>query len=395
MTIPHTQPLIITFRGKKANLLLTPTTIVSDVKAHLVNSDVVDPELKLGPAEVKLLYKGKVLSDDCVNLFDMLDIYPERIATGQNANIKSKPIRIMAMGTSSVEAQQQNLELNIAKRNAPRIRDNLSQAGVAEIAARQRQGMNMLSKASKRDSSRDPTQKKYGFGTIQTLPMLPDQQKAKKILHDLAHDPGILACMAKHEWSVGMLCELYPEGKVGESEVCLMGLNTNKGQKIDLRLRTDDLRGFRKILSIRKVLFHELAHNTHSAHDQKFFQLMRQVEQECNDFNASGNSLGGGKGGEGYVAGGGFDNVDAFQGGTYTLGSSDTGSGVPTTLSARELFARAAMSRMSQEEQDIENACGCDRIPMAATSISRRALHSQSITPADVFDAFDDEESLS
>ncbi|CAM9409290.1 unnamed protein product [Laminaria digitata] len=56
-----------------------------------------------------------------------------------------------------------------------------------------------------------------------------------------------------------------------------MGLNQNHGQKILLRLRTDDLKGFRKVLSIRKVLFHELAHNDISEHDDSFYRLMRQV----------------------------------------------------------------------------------------------------------------------
>merc|ERR1712038_1792369 len=127
--------------------------------------------------------------------------------------------------------------------------------------------------------------KKYGFGRIETLPMLPDQKKAKDILHSLANDPGILACMAKHKWNVGCLAEMYPEGKVGESEVCIMGLNQNKGAKILLRLRTDDLTGFRKILSIRKVLFHEMAHNVHSEHNGDFFQLMRQIEKECDEMD--------------------------------------------------------------------------------------------------------------
>lgn len=81
---------------------------------------------------------------------------------------------------------------------------------------------------------------------------------------------------------------MYPDGKVGVDPVCVLGLNQNKGQKILLRLRTDDLLGFRKYLgyvldvvflvshsylftltffisvidfSIKKVLFHELTHN--------------------------------------------------------------------------------------------------------------------------------------
>lgn len=79
---------------------------------------------------------------------------------------------------------------------------------------------------------------------------------------------------------------MFPDGKVGVDPVCVLGLNQNKGQKILLRLRTDDLLGFRKYLrcgaaggpddemadwtdpsscvdgcSIKKVLFHELSHN--------------------------------------------------------------------------------------------------------------------------------------
>jgi hypothetical protein len=83
-----------------------------------------------------------------------------------------------------------------------------------------------------------------------------------------AFDPAILHVMEMHKWQVGTLCELYPEGKVGVSEVCTMGLNQvrllgapqwgvlssdvlifgcggdwqNKGQKIFLRIRTDDLK---------------------------------------------------------------------------------------------------------------------------------------------------------
>ncbi len=40
------------------------------------------------------------------------------------------------------------------------------------------------------------------------------------------------------------LCsEMPPEGKVGVSPVCILGVNINRGQEVSLRLRTDDLRG--------------------------------------------------------------------------------------------------------------------------------------------------------
>jgi hypothetical protein len=78
---------------------------------------------------------------------------------------------------------------------------------------------------------------------------------------------------------------MYPDGKVGVDPVCVLGLNQNKGQKILLRLRTDDLKGFRKYLTIKKVLFHELSHNVFSEHDNDFYQLMRQVEKECQELD--------------------------------------------------------------------------------------------------------------
>merc|ERR1711998_770150 len=63
------------------------------------------------------------------------------------------------------------------------------------------------------------------------------------------------------------------EGKVGISEVCLMGLNVNHGEKILLRIRTDDFTGFRKYLYVRDVLMHELAHNRIGPHNAAFKAL--------------------------------------------------------------------------------------------------------------------------
>ena len=67
----------------------------------------------------------------------------------------------------------------------------------------------------------------------------------------------------------------YPDGKVGVDPVCILGLNTNKGQRIQLRLRTDDLRGFRKYQTVKDVLCHELTHNVWSDHDNNFKAMVR------------------------------------------------------------------------------------------------------------------------
>ncbi|CAI5729288.1 unnamed protein product [Peronospora effusa] len=158
-----------------------------------------------------------------------------------------------------------------------------------------------ISKRNQELQARDAISMRYRFHAIEPLRNFQDKEKAQEILEKLAKDRGILAVLAKHKWSVGVLAEMSPDGKVGVDPVCVLGLNQNKGQKILLRLRTDDLLGFRKYLSIKKVLFHELSHNAsfdvvHSEHDQKFYQLMRQVEKECNelDWTISGGAAVGG-----------------------------------------------------------------------------------------------------
>eukprot|EP00887_Chlorella_sp_A99_P007061 scaffold2.g7061.t1 len=92
---------------------------------------------------------------------------------------------------------------------------------------------------------------------------------------------GIAGVMAKHKWSVGLLSEMPPEGKVGLSPVCILGVNVNAGQEISLRLWTDNLRGFRCYDRIRETLIHELAHMVHGEHDNAFKELNSQLRREC------------------------------------------------------------------------------------------------------------------
>ena len=152
----------------------------------------------------------------------------------------------------------------------------------------------------------------------------PPPAEALKLLHSLAADRGIVAIMTQHRqetclrpmqacmhflgmlipagdvmslnhrpclapeesfhacrWSVGKLSEMPPEGKVGVSPVCILGVNINSGQEISLRLRTDDLRGFRRYERIRETLVHELAHMVFSEHDNSFKELNSQLLREA------------------------------------------------------------------------------------------------------------------
>jgi hypothetical protein len=65
--------------------------------------------------------------------------------------------------------------------------------------------------------------------------LVPPPSEALKLLQRLASDAGILKCMKKHGWKVGMLSEMPPAGKVGLSPVCVLGVNKNQGQEISLR----------------------------------------------------------------------------------------------------------------------------------------------------------------
>lgn len=116
---------------------------------------------------------------------------------------------------------------------------------------------------------------------IPGLELNPPASEALKLMHMLAADPGIVAIMNKHRWRVGIMTEMAPEGYVGVSPVCILGFNKNQGEEISLRLRTDDLKGFRKYQSIKKTLLHELAHMVYSEHDANFYALDKQLNQEA------------------------------------------------------------------------------------------------------------------
>lgn len=331
--------LQVSFRGQKVNIPLAPNTRVLDVKLHVSS---LAAESNILPGDIKLIFKGKIFSDDAVDLHDYLG--------GQSSeSAKPRVYKLMAMGISAREEKLQKEKHASGIRNAPRIRDDMTESGRAEIARRQRLGRQMLSKMASKDKSSQP---QYKFHDIQILSGLPEQEKAREILTSLANDPGVLACLAKHEWNVGCLRELFPEGEIADGDTIILGLNKNKGQEISLRLRTDDLKGFRKILKIKQTLYHELAHNVHSEHDQKFYQLMRQVEKDCTELHWSQNGGHGLGGASSNVVEMDVEHSDTYQGGTYQLGGSN--SNYHDQLSARQLASQAALLRLNRKRDNRE-----------------------------------------
>lgn len=143
-----------------------------------------------------------------------------------------------------------------------------------------------------------------------------------------------------------------------------LGLNRNKGQVIELRLRTDSYDGYRDYKTIRKTLCHELAHNVWSEHDRNFWDLTGQIEKEVEkgDWSRGGHRVGE----EEYAPGArvvygrdGDEEVHdhgSWTGGEFVLGSGDvtaTATGQSKggdVLSRREMAARAAEERMKRKD---------------------------------------------
>lgn len=152
--------------------------------------------------------------------------------------------------------------------------------------------------------------------------------------------------MRKHQFSVGLLTEMDPAMHTTH-ESRTLGLNRNKGEVIELRLRTDAYDGYRDYKTIRKTLCHELSHNVWGDHDRNFWDLTKAIEKEveAGDWTRGGRSVGeeefynpndGGVSDEHFDHGG-------WTGGEYVLGG---GSGQGNGLSRREIAAQAAEKRM-------------------------------------------------
>ena len=224
-------------------LLNSDLVTIADVKEFLKSQNE-----SVAPESIKLISSGKVLDD---------------------STVINEEIKLTMVASKKEQLTAVSTVLPIYRQ--VRVKNDLDTATAAQVERK-----NVSSVSLSRESR---------FGDIQILPGLPFQERAREILLSLANDPGVIACMKKHNWRVGALSEMYPEGEVGISEVCVLGLNENKGERILLRIRTDDLTGFRNATTIQKVLCHELAHCVHSEHDSKFYQLMRQVENEVVEMN--------------------------------------------------------------------------------------------------------------
>ncbi|CCM03643.1 uncharacterized protein FIBRA_05787 [Fibroporia radiculosa] len=89
--------------------------------------------------------------------------------------------------------------------------------------------------------------------------------------------------MRKHGWVLPVLAEFFPDSPN------LVGLNINGGQKILLRLRpAHSPDTFYEEESIIHTMLHELTHNVHGPHDDKFYKFLSGLEEEYDALKRSG-----------------------------------------------------------------------------------------------------------
>ncbi len=74
---------------------------------------------------------------------------------------------------------------------------------------------------------------------------------------------------------------LHTNHSTGEK---LLGLNTNAGEKVSLRLLTDDLDGLRSYNDVRRFLLHVLTHNVFGGHGNDFKEFNSQLNKEVAAF---------------------------------------------------------------------------------------------------------------
>lgn len=297
-------------------------------------SDQVAEDLHIPPANQKFLISPKT----------GLLKPPFKDPSLQLRQLQEKKIVLMGATTAEVE----ELESDISERKARMERRRGALKAGRKVKAEKY-----------RDSKKVQDEARYTFHTIRPLAYLPNPEKSQRFLERLRDDAGIKASMRKHGFSVGLLTEMNPaEHTTHESKT--LGLNRNRGEVIELRLRTDAYDGYRDYKVIRHTLCHELAHNVWGDHDRNFWNLCKEIEKEVerNDWRRGGNSVGGE---EFYNPGDeGVSDEEAdeggWSGGEFVLGGGNSNAGTVQPLSRREIMAAAAEERIRRQREAKEKS---------------------------------------
>jgi len=219
---------------------------------------------------LKLLFKGK-------RIMAQPDVFPFA-----GLPIKKKPLKIMVMATNISAIQELS-----TKRSDPTIRGFDQEKSAMEkrrIANSQKYWADVMVQDKDYKFCRMTACTDHSFGHRSTE-STPHAFRAMELLEKMATDPGIVAIMKERELVVGTLGEMDPIDdrimqKTEEHGGCLLGYNTNRGLRIDIKLRTDDLSGFRAYPALVETLIHELSHNWVGDHNLLFWTNYAQMRAE-------------------------------------------------------------------------------------------------------------------
>lgn len=189
--------LQVSFKGEPILVTLPSKSTVLDLKQHLELS------ISIPPSHQKILSKGRKLDDTS----------PLSPLFGS---------KLMLLGTPPTAVNEINSYKPVSRTRSPYAVN--------------------LPKSTSASATPDST---YTFHRIVPLSHLPNVNAARELLERLVHDRGIIAIMRKYKWSVGALVEMDPLEHTYVDHKTL-GLNRNKGEVIELRIRTDEYAGFRQ-----------------------------------------------------------------------------------------------------------------------------------------------------
>ncbi|CAI5964772.1 unnamed protein product [Closterium sp. NIES-65] len=187
----------------------------------------------------------------------------------------------------------------------------------------------------------------YKVWEIRALKRQKRSDEARSLLERVAKQ--VEPIMIRRRWKVPLLSEFSP------SNARLLGLNINRGREIRIRLRPagkpDSFFPYEHVLG---TMLHELTHIERGPHDAKFYKLLDELNEECDDLIARG------------ITG------TPFGGSGHRLGSSPYPSIRPVRLGTAAAAAAAASAADSSSFRVVTPA-GPSSAPSAADGASRKA----------------------
>ncbi|KAJ7508580.1 WLM domain-containing protein [Mycena galericulata] len=119
---------------------------------------------------------------------------------------------------------------------------------------------------------------------VKSFTHLKGRPKEERVLPMLQRIASLVKpIMRKHNWVLPVLSEFFP------AQDNLIGLNVNGGQKILLRLRPAHAPDtFYEEEDVVQTMLHELTHNVHGPHDDKFYKFLSGLQDEYDALQRSG-----------------------------------------------------------------------------------------------------------